>query len=140
MRHELNAITEPGTKLVALATSLADDFAAGAASNDRDGSYPAAHLQALKESGYLYAAFAVEFGGMGVESTHDMLVAASRVARGDAALSIGANMHVVVSMGLARQYRVAKRLGKPRYSRRRWPACDRAEWSSRRPLANPTRT
>jgi alkylation response protein AidB-like acyl-CoA dehydrogenase len=113
MRHQLNATTEAGKKLVALATSLADEFAPNVATHDRDGSYPFEHLEKLKNSGYLYAPFPVEFGGMGVESTHDVLVAASRLARGDAALSIGANMHLVVAMGLARQYRIAKRHGKP---------------------------
>lgn len=113
MRHQLNATTEAGKNLVALATSLGDEFAPNVAAHDRDGSYPFDHLETLKTSGYLYAPFPVELGGMGVESTHDMIVAASRIARGDAALSIGANMHLVVAMGLARQYRAAKRLGSP---------------------------
>jgi alkylation response protein AidB-like acyl-CoA dehydrogenase len=113
MQNELLATTTEGAKLVALATSLAGEFSPKVATYDRDGSYPYEHLEALKESGYLCAALPVEAGGLGVTSAHDVLVAASRLARGDAALSIGANMHVVVALGIARQWRIANRLGKP---------------------------
>lgn len=113
MQHELKATTSEGAELVALATSLAGDFAPNVTTHDRNGSYPYEHLDALKTSGYLYAALPVEAGGMGVTSAHDALVAASRLARGDAALAIGANMHVVVALGMARQWRIASRLGKP---------------------------
>lgn len=57
MRHQLNATTEAGKNLVALATSLADEFAPNVAAYDRDGSYPFDHLEKLKTSGYLYAPF-----------------------------------------------------------------------------------
>jgi alkylation response protein AidB-like acyl-CoA dehydrogenase len=42
-----------------------------------------------------------------VRSTHDLFVAASRLARGDAASTIGASMHVTVVVNLVRQYLAA---------------------------------
>ncbi|HMO55645.1 MAG TPA: acyl-CoA dehydrogenase, partial [Tepidiformaceae bacterium] len=41
----------------------------------------------------------------GVESVHDLLIAQSRLARGDASTTIAANMHLNVVSGMARGYR-----------------------------------
>jgi len=48
---------------------------------------------------------------MGVESVHDVLVAASRLARGDAGLTLGVNMHMIMMMTYAQQYRAALATG-----------------------------
>jgi hypothetical protein len=48
-----------------------------------------------------------QFGGGGVLSLHDVLVASSRLARGDAATMIGVNMHSAVLVNTVRAWRVA---------------------------------
>ena len=42
-----------------------------------------------------------------VESVHDLLVASSRLARGDAAVAIGVNMHLIPVTGVAHRWRAA---------------------------------
>ena len=95
MGAELQARTEPGRRLVLLAEELAADFATRAAAHDRDGSYPHEDVAALRDAGYLAAPIPQALGGMGVESVHDLIVAASRLARGDASVAIGASMHLI---------------------------------------------
>jgi alkylation response protein AidB-like acyl-CoA dehydrogenase len=46
-------------------------------------------------------------GGLGVESLHDLVVASSRLARGDASVAIGVNMHMAVLGNVARRWRQA---------------------------------
>ncbi|MCL4243460.1 MAG: acyl-CoA dehydrogenase family protein, partial [Dehalococcoidia bacterium] len=111
MSYELQATTEPGRELVALAESFAPTFLARVAKHDREGTFPFESLRELEESGYLYAPIPPEFGGMGVQSVHDVLVAASRLARGDAGLTLGVNMHMIMMMTYAQQYRAALATG-----------------------------
>ena len=111
---ELAATTEPGARLVRLAETLAADFATRAAVHDRDASYPHASVDALRDSGYLAAAVPAEHGGMGVASVHDLIVAASRLARGDASVAIGANMHMAVLRNVLRRWEMAVAAGKDR--------------------------
>ena len=107
MPVELTARTEEGDRLVALAEALADDFATRAAEHDRNASYPFASIDALRESGYFGAPVPVQYGGMGVTSVHDLLVAASRLARGDASVAIGVNMHTAVLRNIVRRWEMA---------------------------------
>ena len=111
---ELAATTGPGARLVTLAESLAADFATRAAAHDREGSYPHASVDALRDTGYLAAAVPHEHGGMGVASVHDLIVAASRLARGDASVAIGANMHMAVLRNIARRWEMAVAAGNER--------------------------
>ena len=92
---ELTAKTETGARLVALAETLAEDLASRAGAHDREATYPHAGIAALKRAGYFAAAIPAEYGGLGVTSVHDVLVASSRLARGDASVAIGVNMHLV---------------------------------------------
>ena len=69
--------------MVAAATLFADDFADGAVAHDRDGTFAIEHLEKLRADGFLVAPVPAEFGGGGVTSIHDVLVASSRLARGD---------------------------------------------------------
>lgn len=54
----------------------------------------------------------MEQGGLGVDAAHDILVACSRLARGDAATTIGVSMHLGVVLNLQRAIRMARRQGR----------------------------
>ena len=125
---ELQAHTEAGARLVALAEELAEGLAANAASHDRDGTYPFEAIDALKAAGYFAAPVPVELGGLGVDSAHDLVVASSRLARGDASVAIGVNMHLVavLNMERRRQRGGGRRRGAPRGRVRRVAGADRA--------------
>ena len=107
MENELQATTPEGERLVALAEAHAPAFAERAAQHDADRSYPFENLEELRASGFLTAAIPAECGGLGVWSLHDVALASSRLARGDPALAIGVNMHFVVTLLLARHWRMA---------------------------------
>jgi alkylation response protein AidB-like acyl-CoA dehydrogenase len=104
---ELIARTKNGARLVELAEELAEQFAPTVGAHDRAGTYLPEHLRTLVDRGWLAAPVPEELGGGGVRSMHDLLVAASRLARGDAASTIGASMHLMVVANLVRQYRIA---------------------------------
>lgn len=104
---ELEPVTETGAHLVKLAEEHARDFATRAGDHDRDASFPAENFAAMQESGALAACVPVELGGLGVTSVHDLTVAVSRLARGDASTAIGASMHTSPPWGLARMWREA---------------------------------
>jgi alkylation response protein AidB-like acyl-CoA dehydrogenase len=107
MPIELTASTAPGERLVAIAEELAEDFAGRAAEHDRQGTYPFEAIEALKTARYFAAPIPVELGGLGVPSAHDLVVAASRLARGDASVAIGVNMHLVAVLNMERRRQVA---------------------------------
>jgi alkylation response protein AidB-like acyl-CoA dehydrogenase len=107
MKFQLEATTEPGRRLVMLAEDLATDFASRAAQHDREGSFAYENVEALRQTGYLAAPIPLECGGMGVESVHDLLVASTRLARGDASTTIGVNMHLGNALRQVRGWRRA---------------------------------
>ena len=111
MTIELHASTGTGRRLVELAERLADTLSADAGRHDRDGSYPFGALDAVRESGYLVAAVPSELGGLGVTSVLDLVVAAGRLARGDASIAIGVNMHTDFVLNVARGLRSARAAG-----------------------------
>jgi alkylation response protein AidB-like acyl-CoA dehydrogenase len=113
MKFQLEAITEPGRRLVLLAEDLAADFATRAAQHDREGSFAHENVGALRRTGYLAAPIPLECGGMGVESVHDLLVASTRLARGDASTTIGVNMHLGNALRQVRGWRRALAAGDP---------------------------
>ena len=117
MSMELTAKTAAGRALVATAERLAEDFAVRAAAHDRDGSYPFESIDALRHAGYFAAPVPEELGGLGVSSVHDVIVASGRLARGDASVAIGVNMHLVVVLSLARRWRMARAAGNARRER-----------------------
>jgi alkylation response protein AidB-like acyl-CoA dehydrogenase len=114
MSIELTARTEPGARLVALAEALADEIGPRAADHDREGSFPFDSFAAVKQSGYFAAPIPEQLGGLGVSSVHDLLIAASRLARGDAALTLGVNMHLVFVLNVARRWQIATAAGDER--------------------------
>jgi alkylation response protein AidB-like acyl-CoA dehydrogenase len=93
---DLHAVTKPGAALVELAERLATEVAPSVAAHDRAGTHPLDQVDALARAGWFTAPIPVELGGLGVSSTHDLLVASSRLARGHASLAIAANMHVMI--------------------------------------------
>jgi alkylation response protein AidB-like acyl-CoA dehydrogenase len=111
---ELTADTDAGAGMVAAATCFADDFAAGAMEHDRDGTFAVEHLEKLQADRLLVAPVPSEFGGGGVTSVHDVLVASSRLARGDPATTIGVNMHFAVLVNIVRSWRTASARGAER--------------------------
>jgi alkylation response protein AidB-like acyl-CoA dehydrogenase len=92
---------------VRLAEALAEELATRAALHDREASFPHASIDALKRAGYFAAPIPVDYGGFGVTSVHDVVVASSRLARGDASVAIGVNMHLVILMNIVRRWQIA---------------------------------
>ena len=117
MSFELTAKTDSGRRLVAIAETLASEIGRRAAAHDREGSFPFDSLAAVKQSGYLAAPVPEQLGGLGVTSVHDLLVASSRLARGDAALTLGVNMHLVFVLNVARRWQIATAAGDERRAR-----------------------
>jgi alkylation response protein AidB-like acyl-CoA dehydrogenase len=117
MSLELTARTEPGARLVALAETLANEIGPRASDHDRDGSFPFDSLATVKRSGYLVAPVPAQLGGLGLGSVHDLLVASSRLARGDAALTLGVNMHLLFVLNVARRWQIASAAGDERRAR-----------------------
>jgi len=117
MPIELTAHTDAGARLVAIAEDLSDELAARAAEHDRDGSYPHEAIDALRAAGYFTAPIPAELGGLGVSSAHDLVVASSRLARGDASVTIGVNMHLVAVLNMERRRQVAVAAGAERRAR-----------------------
>ena len=114
MPIELKAHTEPGARLVAIAEEISPQLAARAGEHDRDGTYPFEAIDALKAAGCFAAPVPIELGGLGVSSAHDLVVASSRLARGDASVAIGVNMHLAAVLNMERRRQVAVAAGEER--------------------------
>ncbi len=114
---DLTAHTDAGARLVELAERLAQELARRAPEHDRAASFPHASIAALKEAGYFTAPIPAELGGLGVTSVHDVVVASSRLARGDASVAIGVNMHFAVLLNMVRRWLAAVAAGDERRAR-----------------------
>jgi alkylation response protein AidB-like acyl-CoA dehydrogenase len=112
--RSLTAVTEPGRRLVAVAEAVAQDFATRAARHDRDGTYPFESFEALRAASYFAAPIPESLGGRGVTSMHDLVVASSRLARGDASVAIGVNMHLSAVTNVVRRWQMAVAAGNER--------------------------
>jgi alkylation response protein AidB-like acyl-CoA dehydrogenase len=117
MPIELSAHTAAGERLVALAEALIEPLAAGAAEHDRAGTYPFDAIDELRAVGYFAAPVPIELGGLGVASAHDLVVASSRLARGDASVAIGVNMHLIAVLNMERRRELAVNAGEERRAR-----------------------
>jgi L-evernosamine nitrososynthase len=117
MPVELAAHTAAGERVVALAEALSAQLATRAAEHDRDGTFPFEAIAALKDADYFAAPVPVALGGLGVTSAHDLVVASSRLARGDASVAIGVNMHLIAVLNMDRRRSVAVAAGEPRRAR-----------------------
>jgi L-evernosamine nitrososynthase len=114
MPFQLTALTEAGAALVALAETLADDFAERASVHDREATYPFESIESLTRANYFAAPIPEHLGGLGVMSVHDVLVASSRLARGDASVAIGVNMHLTALLNMVRRWQTAVAAGNER--------------------------
>jgi alkylation response protein AidB-like acyl-CoA dehydrogenase len=114
---ELQATTPQGQRLVALAESLATRFAERADGHDRGGTFHDEAVEDLAASRYFTAPVPEEFGGLGVASVHDLIVASSRLARGDASVAIGVNMHLLPLLNTVRGRELAIAKGNERSAR-----------------------
>lgn len=117
MPIELTANTDTGARLVVVAEQLSEQLAARAAEHDREGTYPFEAIAALKSARYFAAPIPIELGGLGVSTTHDLVVAASRLARGNPSVAIGVNMHLVAVLNMVRRHQVATAAGAERRAR-----------------------
>ena len=107
MMIELQATTHQGTRLVALAETLAAALAGTAARHDREGTFPHEAIAMLAANRYFAAPVPEALGGLGVASFHDLVIASSRLARGDASVAIGVNMHLVPVLNAVRRHDAA---------------------------------
>jgi len=111
MEFELQPVTEPGRQMVDLAEKHAAGFASRAAEHDRDGTFAFENVKAMRESGFSAAAVPKEFGGMGVTSIHDSIVAMSRLGRADASTPLAFTMHLFRTLNMVRALRIANAAG-----------------------------
>jgi alkylation response protein AidB-like acyl-CoA dehydrogenase len=134
VNFELQPTTDAGERLVKLAEEHAIDFATRADEHDRENTFPVENFEAMKQSGVLAACVPEQFGGMGVDSLHDLTLAINRLARGCASTAISANMHMAGLWNLARSWRDAKARGEteaadgieailPAYGASQWIMC-----------------
>jgi alkylation response protein AidB-like acyl-CoA dehydrogenase len=114
MALELRAASPEGAHLIALAEQLGEELALRAAKHDADASYPFEGIERLRRARYFVAPIPAEHGGLGVDSVHDVVVAASRLARADASVAIGVNMHFAAVLNIVRRWRVAVGSGNER--------------------------
>jgi L-evernosamine nitrososynthase len=108
---ELQPRTRAGAMLVEKAESLAEQLALTATEHDTSGTYPLENVALLKQAGYFIAPIPQQFGGQGVDSVYDILVASSRLARGDASTTLGLNMHLLVVMNMVNRWGIARQRG-----------------------------
>jgi L-evernosamine nitrososynthase len=114
MDLSLQPVTEPGRRFVKIAEDHALDFAERAEEHDRDATFPAENFAALRDSGMLAACVPEEFGGMGLESLHDLTVGINRLGRTDPATAIACQMHIAAGWQFTRAWRNALATGDPR--------------------------
>jgi len=104
---ELQAETPAGARLVRCAESLAKQLSLPVTQHERDGIYSQDNARLLKEAGYFVAPIPAQFGGLDVTSVHDILVASTRLARGDPSTTLGVNMHLLIVLNIVRRWRLA---------------------------------
>lgn len=86
--------TERQAELVALAARLAEQVAPRAAAADRDGVLPVESYRDLIAAGYHTLTLPAEHGGLGADML-EFVLAQNALARGDAAVALGINMHLM---------------------------------------------
>ena len=110
-QFEMQPVTPDGGRFVELAEKHAAEVAPGAAERDREGTFPVDAFESMKASGFMGATIPAEFGGLGVNSTHDIAIGLSRLAKGDASVAIAANMHLAFGLAMGWLRRAATAAG-----------------------------
>jgi L-evernosamine nitrososynthase len=111
MDFRMQAITKAGHKFVELAEEHGKEAAAQAERHDREGSFPTEVFESMKASGFLAAAVPEEFGGLGLESAHDLATGLTRLGYGDGSTSIATNMHLSFGLIGTRMLHGAREVG-----------------------------
>lgn len=111
MRFDLQPITDPGRRFVALAESHIPTLVERAEIHDKEGTFPLENIADFQASGLLAACIPVELGGLGVASIHDVIVALNRLGRGDGSTAIATNMHTAYAFLMARRWNSAVSIG-----------------------------
>ncbi len=111
MDFELEPVTEPGRRLVALCAGHASDLFARAPAHDRDATYPHETIADLIASGVMSAAVPAELGGLGVAAVRDFAAACARLGRGDGSTALAVSMHTMAVWAAARGWRAARASG-----------------------------
>ena len=102
MEFELQPLNEPGQRMVELAENHAEDFAIRVGEHDPEGTFAVENVEAMEKSGFAAGAMPKEFGGLGVTSIHDSIVAMSRLGRGDPSTALAFNMHLFRTLRISR--------------------------------------
>jgi alkylation response protein AidB-like acyl-CoA dehydrogenase len=100
-----------GVELARLADGHADELRASSAAHDQAGSFMADQFASMQRSGFLGAAAPEAYGGLGIAASVDIVAAFNRLGRGDGGAAIGAHMHLVTAVGIARLVNDAARIG-----------------------------
>ena len=111
MDFQMQPATESGRRFVELVEKHAVDFAERADEYDRKGTSTVENIEDLKRSGAMAATVPVQYGGLGVESVHDLAVGINRLGRSDGSTAIGVTMHLFRPWRLTRWLKAAKEDG-----------------------------
>ena len=95
MNFRIEPTTEAGRRFCELAEKHAIEAAEIADANDKAGAFPHELFQSMKDSGFMKATVPVEYGGLGLYSTHDVAAGLARLGQGDGSVAISANMHLI---------------------------------------------
>ena len=101
----ISQLNERQQRIVGLADSLAERFAARAGEHDRAGSFPLENYADLHEAGYLRLIVPREYGGEGAD-LFEMVLAQERLARGDGSTAMAVDMtfHLIGRLAETRQW------------------------------------
>jgi alkylation response protein AidB-like acyl-CoA dehydrogenase len=102
MDFELEPVTEPGWEMVRLAEMHAADFFTRSSEHDNNRTFVHENMSSIRQSGFLASAVPTEYGGLGVISAHDCMVAMNRLGRGDGSTSLAFNMHLFRTLSSVR--------------------------------------
>ncbi|WP_093173446.1 acyl-CoA dehydrogenase family protein [Sinosporangium album] len=95
-------VTPQGRALLDLISPHLPQIRAGAADNDRNGTFPVESFEALREDGVLGATVPTELGGLGVQCVHDVALALLHVAQADGSTALA--LHMQLSRALTLTY------------------------------------
>jgi alkylation response protein AidB-like acyl-CoA dehydrogenase len=111
MQFELQPSTDAGRAFVELAEKHAIEAQERVVEHDREATFPAEAIEAMKQSGFTKAPLPVEHGGLGLSSVHDLMIGMNRLARVDGGLAIAVNMHFTTVWATTRLWRAAVEAG-----------------------------